>query len=77
MFAFVILKNGVTDDDKVIFEALQKLVRKMIAAFAVPNTFLVSIQFQHVQLSRQPQLYLDRTGFAKNTIWEDHEENFT
>ena len=47
MFAFVILKNGVTDDDKVIFEALQKLVRKMIAAFAVPNTFLVSLQFQH------------------------------
>ena len=43
MFAFIILKNGVTDDDKVIFDALQKLVRKMIAAFAVPNTFLVSL----------------------------------
>ena len=42
VFAFLILKNGVTDDDKVIFEALEKLVRKMIAAFAVPNVFLVS-----------------------------------
>lgn len=41
VFAFLILKNGVTDDDKVIFEALEKLVRKMIAAFAVPNVFLV------------------------------------
>ena len=42
VFAFLILKNGVMDDDKVIFEALEKLVRKMIAAFAVPNVFLVS-----------------------------------
>ena len=42
VFAFVILKNGVTDNDKVIFEGLEKVVRKMIAAFAVPNAFLVS-----------------------------------
>ena len=42
IFAFIILKNGVTDDDKVIFEGLEKLVRKMIAAFAVPNVFLVN-----------------------------------
>jgi len=41
VFAFLILKNGVTDDEKVIFEDLMKLVRKMIAAFAVPNVFLV------------------------------------
>ena len=42
VFAFVILKNGVTDDDKAIFEDLEKLIRKMIAAFAVPSAFLVS-----------------------------------
>ena len=42
VFAFLILKNGVLDDEKIIFEDLEKLVRKMIAAFAVPNIFLVS-----------------------------------
>lgn len=42
VFAFVILKNGVTDVDKAIFEDLEKLIRKMIAAFAVPSAFLVS-----------------------------------
>ena len=42
VFAFVILKNGVTDDDKAIFEDLEKLIRKTIAAFAVPSAFLVS-----------------------------------
>jgi len=42
VFAFLILKNGVTDDEKIIFEDLEKLVRKWIAAFAVPNVFLVS-----------------------------------
>ena len=42
VFAFVILKNGVTDADKAIFDDLEKLIRKMIAAFAVPSAFLVS-----------------------------------
>jgi len=42
VFAFLILKDDVKDDEKVIFANLEALVRKWIAAFAVPNIFLVS-----------------------------------
>ena len=41
--AFVILKAGVKVDDKEIIVALKELVKKKIAAFAVPTAFLVCL----------------------------------
>ena len=41
MFAFVILKDGVTDSEEVIEEDLKKLIRNQIGSFAVPQGFLV------------------------------------
>ena len=43
VMAFVILKAGVKVGDKVIIEALKELVKKKIAAFAVPTAFLVCL----------------------------------
>ncbi len=42
MFAYVILKNGVSDKEQDIIVGLKELVKKKIAAFAVPTAFLVT-----------------------------------
>lgn len=42
VFAYVILKNGVSVTEKEIIEGLKELVKKKIAAFAVPTAFLVN-----------------------------------
>ena len=41
----MVLKNDVTDSKDDVCQALQKLVRKHIGGFAIPNTFLVSLHF--------------------------------
>ena len=38
----MILKNGVNESEGEVIEGLKELVKKKIAAFAVPNAFLVS-----------------------------------
>ena len=42
VYGFVILKNGVNESEGEVIEGLKELVKKKIAAFAVPNAFLVS-----------------------------------
>ena len=42
VYAFVILKDGVTDPEDEIIKDLQQLVRTQIGGFAVPQSFLVS-----------------------------------
>ena len=46
VMAFVILKTGVQVDDKQMVDALKELVKKKIAAFAVPTAFLVCLYVQ-------------------------------
>ena len=41
VFAFVILKDGVTDSEEAIKEDLKKLIKIQIGSFAVPQGFLV------------------------------------
>ncbi len=43
IFAYVILKNGVAVSDKEVVDGLKELVKKRIAAFAVPTAFLVGV----------------------------------
>ena len=43
VYAFVILKNGVADKEEEVVEGLKDLVKRKIAAFAVPNAFLVNL----------------------------------
>lgn len=43
IYAFVILKDDVVASVETIAEDLKALVKKKIAAFAMPNQFLVSI----------------------------------
>ena len=42
VYAFVILKDGVTDPEEEIIRDLQQLVRTQIGGFAIPQSFLVS-----------------------------------
>ena len=42
VYAFVILKDGAKGTDEEIVKALKEMVKKKIAAFAVPTAFLVS-----------------------------------
>ena len=43
VYAFVILKDGVENTvEESVVKALKDLVKKKIAAFAIPNAFLVS-----------------------------------
>lgn len=42
VYAFVILKDGVTDSEEVVKEDLKKLIKTQIGSFAVPQGFLVS-----------------------------------
>ena len=44
IYAFVILKDGVTDKEENITTDLKQLVKKQIGSFAVPQEFLVSIE---------------------------------
>lgn len=48
MYAFVILKNGVNEKEEEVIEGLKELVKKKIAAFAVPNAFLVNLISQMI-----------------------------
>lgn len=41
VYTFVILKNGVKVVEEEVITGLKELVKKKIAAFAVPNSFLV------------------------------------
>ena len=41
VIAFLILKDGVVAEDEEIVKSLKDLVRKKIAAFAVPTAFVV------------------------------------
>ena len=43
--AFVILKTGIEAEDKDIVDSLKELVRKKIAAFAIPTAFLVCVVY--------------------------------
>ena len=43
IYAYVILKDGVDDDEQVIEEDLKKLIKTQIGSFAVPQQILVSI----------------------------------
>ena len=43
IYAFVVLKDGVTDGAEAIEDSLQQLIRKHIGGFAVPQRLLVSI----------------------------------
>jgi len=40
--AFIILKSGISIENEEIISSLKELVRKKIAAFAIPTAFLVS-----------------------------------
>lgn len=42
MIAFLILRDGVLADDQEIVTSLKELVKKKIAAFAIPTAFVVS-----------------------------------
>ena len=42
IYAFVILKDGVVDNEDDVIANLQQLIRKHIGGFAVPQHFLVS-----------------------------------
>ena len=44
MYAFVILKDGVKDEEEEVVKGLKEIVKKKIAAFAVPNAFLVRLR---------------------------------
>lgn len=41
IYAFVILKDGVTDSEEEMAQSLKKLVRKKIGSFAVPQLVMV------------------------------------
>lgn len=41
VIAFLILKDGVVAEDEEIIKSLKDLVRKKIAAFAIPTAFVV------------------------------------
>ena len=43
VYAFVMLKDGVTDSELEVTKALQQLVRTHIGGFAVPEAFLVRV----------------------------------
>ena len=43
--AFVILKAGIEAEDKDVVDSLKELVRKKIAAFAIPTAFLVCVVY--------------------------------
>ena len=43
VIAFLILKDGVVVEDEEIVKSLKELVRKKIAAFAVPTAFVVCL----------------------------------
>ena len=43
VIAFLILKDGVVVEDEEIVKSLKDLVRKKIAAFAVPTAFVVCL----------------------------------
>ena len=43
MIAFLILRDGVDAEDKEIVKSLKDLVRKKIAAFAIPTAFVVCL----------------------------------
>ena len=43
VYAFVILKDGVTDSELEVTNGLQQLVRTHIGGFAVPEAFLVRV----------------------------------
>ena len=47
VIAFVMLKEGVAVEEEVIFSALKDLVKSKIAAFAIPNAFLVCSVARH------------------------------
>ena len=55
VYAFVILKSWVNDSHTEIVEGLKELVKKKIAAFAIPTAFLVRIQHQ---CSTQCDMYI-------------------
>ena len=40
----MILKDGVKDKEEEVVEGLKEIVKKKIAAFAVPNAFLVRLR---------------------------------
>ena len=42
VIAFIILRDGVEGKDKDVIASLKDIVRKKIAAFAIPTAFLVS-----------------------------------
>ena len=42
IYAYVILKDGVTDDEDSIKQDLKKLIKTQIGSFAVPNEILVT-----------------------------------
>ena len=43
VYAFVIVKDDVTESEEEIVNGLQKIVRAQIGGFAVPESFLVSL----------------------------------
>lgn len=46
VIAFLILRDGVEAEDKEIVKSLKELVRKKIAAFAIPTAFVVRLYLQ-------------------------------
>lgn len=57
MYAFVILKDDVTESDEDIIKELKALVRQKIAAYAVPDIIQVrTYWYGHKGLPRNPLL---------------------
>ena len=51
IYAYVILMDGVSDDEETIKEDLKKIVKEQIGSFAVPHEILVSsLSFQYCKL---------------------------
>ena len=46
VIAFLILKDGVTVEQEEIVQSLKDLVRKKIAAFAIPTAFVVGFYYR-------------------------------
>ncbi len=62
IFAYVILKNGVAVSDKEVVDGLKELVKKKIAAFAVPTAFLVCVVENNIissVLQNLPAMYVE------------------
>ena len=75
IYAYVILKDGVTDSEEVVIKALRNIVRTQIGGFAIPETFLVSVHVICFWHSVYPSFFACSPGSsrpAKDTLREDN-----